>query len=340
VSAGTDLARQRFLIIAGTSKAGTTSLFNYLAEHPRVSAATTKETRFFLDGDYPLQSELRFGKDDTNAYFGLFPEKKEDMRAWRLEATPDYLYSPGTARRIREALPNVRLIFLLREPVSRLISFYRFGQTMGEVPQRMSFDDFVQVQRDNDEGDVRLEWRHPAFHALRHGRYSGYLQPFLEVFGRSCIHVDFHENLRRAPLEAMRGICRFAGIDSTFYEDYSFGVANKGVTVRSPGLHNVYWRTKQKIRSRMQSAPRIRAVLRRIGARMDAIYDQANVTVASRISMSSSTADYLRSYYSQEAIRLHDLLGLEVPWSAELPPSIARKSRASQPEPARTNSNQ
>jgi hypothetical protein len=338
VSSATGLARQKFLIIAGTSKAGTTSLFNYLSEHPQVSAATTKETRFFLDADYPLQSEFRYQKDGLSAYLSLFPDAAEELL--KLEATPDYLYSPGTALRIRDALPNARLVFLLREPVARLTSFYRFGQTMGEVPQSMTFDEFVQAQRTTREDDFPPKPLHPAFHAVWHGRYSAYLQPFFEIFGKSCIHVDFHENLGRAPLEAMTGICRFAGIDSTFYNEYSFGVANKGISVRSPSLHNIYWRTKQRIRAQMRSAPRIRAVMRRMGARIDAIYDQANVTVGGKISMSSSTADYLRSYYSQEALRLHDLLGLEVPWSSELRVSAAPESRAAEPDPASTNSNQ
>jgi hypothetical protein len=328
----TAFTEQKFLIIAGTSKAGTTSVFNYLAKHPQVSATTTKETRFFLDADYPLQSELRCHKDGLPAYLSFFSDTVGDL--WRLEATPDYLYSPGTARRIHDTLPNARLVLLLRDPVSRLTSFYRFGQSMGEIPQSMTFDDFVRVQRNPPE------LRHPAFHALRHGRYSGYLQPFLDAFGRASIHVDFHENLTRAPLELMRRLCRFAGIDSIFYDDYSFEIANKGVTVRSPGLHNAYWRTKQKIRSRMQSAPRIRAVMRTIGARMDAIYDQANVTVGSKISMSSSTADYVRLYYSQEAVLLHDLLGLEVPWPSGSPVSVAQESPVPRGSPSTTNSNQ
>ena len=72
---------------------------------------------------------------------------------------------------------------------------------------------------------------------------------------------------------------------------------------------------------------------------MDTIYDQASVTVGSKISMASSTADYLRSYYSQEALRLHDLLGLEVPWPSEVQVSAAPELPARDPDPARANSN-
>lgn len=56
------LANHRFGIIGGGSKAGTTSVFNYLADHPEICAADAKETRFFLDADYPLPSKLRYAR--------------------------------------------------------------------------------------------------------------------------------------------------------------------------------------------------------------------------------------------------------------------------------------
>ena len=59
----------RFLIIGGASKAGTTSMFSYLAEHPQICASHAKETRFFLDSDYPLSSPWRCAKNGKDAYF-------------------------------------------------------------------------------------------------------------------------------------------------------------------------------------------------------------------------------------------------------------------------------
>jgi hypothetical protein len=76
------LSRHRFLIIGGTSKAGTTSVFNYLQGHPQVRAAFSKETRFYLEKDYPLPSQRRCQKDGSEAYQGNFaPRGKENVRA-------------------------------------------------------------------------------------------------------------------------------------------------------------------------------------------------------------------------------------------------------------------
>src|SRR6266513_2759700 len=96
----------KFLIIGGTSKAGTTSVFNYLTNHPQI-CSFTKETRFFLDTDYPLPSDKRYEKNGPEAYLSFFESGGyQPSENWRLEATPDYLYSPSTAHAIRKTLVN------------------------------------------------------------------------------------------------------------------------------------------------------------------------------------------------------------------------------------------
>src|SRR4026209_2680855 len=140
---------QRFLIVAGTSRAGSTAVFKYLASHPQICASSAKETRFFLDADYPLPSKIRYHRNELSSYLSLFDSKDcEYNDHWRFEATPDYLYSHGTPQRIQEAVSNVRFIFLLREPVSRLLSYYQFGRAMNEIPLSMTFDQYIQLQRD------------------------------------------------------------------------------------------------------------------------------------------------------------------------------------------------
>ena len=95
---------ERHLIIGGTTKAATTSLFNYLGTHPAICASSVKETRFFLDGDYPLPSKYR-AEAGLERYGEFFRSCHADQ--WRLDATPDYLYSPGTPGRLRESLPSL-----------------------------------------------------------------------------------------------------------------------------------------------------------------------------------------------------------------------------------------
>jgi hypothetical protein len=308
----------KFLIIGGTSKAGTTSVFNYLANHPQI-CSFTKETRFFLDPDYPLPSDKRHHRNDPAEYLSLFDSGKSHAKEnWRLEATPDYLHSPNTPRAIRETLPNVRLIFILREPISRLLSWYRFGQAVNEISPEMTFDDYVALQ--NEIGESFPDgYRHPAFGALRHGRYSLNLERFLEVFGASLIDVLFYEDLCRDPSSFISSICRSAGISEAYFGNYSFNIVNKTVQVRNARLHRAYFETKDQLRKLVRHTPQIRSVLRQVRSAVDTMYQRMNVTKSRSIVMSSSTEDFLSSYYGDEASCLAKLLGAQVPWAKKRP---------------------
>jgi hypothetical protein len=306
-------SKYRFLILGGTSKAGTTAVYNYLAHHPQI-CSLTKETRFFLDADYPLSSTKRYQRDSPETYLSFFDsENARSPQNWRFEATPDYLYSPTTPRAIRKMIANISFIFILREPISRLISWYRFGQAMNEIPSKTTFDEYIAVQK--EIGDSFPDgYRHPAFGALRHGRYSIYLKRFVEVFGTSSMQILFYEELQRDPLSCLMSICKFAGLESTYFRNYSFSVMNKSVQVRSPRLHRAYFEAREKARLLFRDRPRTRSLLRGMGRRVNAWYRRMNITKGAEIEMSRSTRDFISGYYEEEPARLKGLFGIDVPW--------------------------
>ena len=310
----TVFSEHRFLIIGGASKAGTTSVFTYLSEHPEICASTIKETRFFLDLEYPLPSQMRCQRDGADAYLSFFDLEAAVTRAWKLEATPDYLYGPATPRLIHETLPHVHLIFILRDPVQRLLSFYQFGRQLNEIPQTMTFDEYIRLQGNycvNNHGDKHS---HPVFYALEHGRYSNYLEKFVELFGKPALHIAFYEELRQNQHAFMTRICRWAGIDDAYYRDYSFQVKNAGFTPRSSRLHRAYFNTRAKSRQLVSDHPRVRAALRNIGRKVNLAYRKLNSTRRKEVAMSRATEDFISAYYKDEPARLKELLAIDVPW--------------------------
>ncbi len=117
------------VLIAGVNKAGTTSLFVSLSEHPRITPSAVKETRFFLPARY---GEPVAPVDDYEQYF----ESDRGPRV-RLEATPSYFYGgAAVASVIDETLPGARIIVVLREPVARTISFFQYQKTRLRIPAR------------------------------------------------------------------------------------------------------------------------------------------------------------------------------------------------------------
>ena len=290
-------------------------MFSYLENHPQMICSSVKETGFFLDADYPHPSKKRYQRNGLQTYLSFFEsEDSHPQENWRLEATPGYLYSPNTPDAIRRTLANVHFIFILREPVSRLLSWYQFGQSMGKIPSRMTFDDYVALQKETADSFPN---RYPrqAFGALRQGRYSTYLERYFEVFGASSIQVLFYEDLRRDPFSFMVKLCKSLGIDETYFQGYTFRVANKGVQVRSPWLLRAYMEANLKLNGPARRTPKpLRRLLRQIQRRIHAAYEKLNVTKEMNMTMSPSTKDFILSYYQDEPARLREMFGVEVPW--------------------------
>ncbi len=132
-----------FLII-GAQKGGTTSLYAYLAQHPNVAEALTKEVHYF---DYHYSQGLSWYK----AHFPLASRMKDKITG---EATPYYLYHPHAASRVQQLLPNAKLIILLRDPVERAYSHYNMGNKFNKE-NRESFETAVS----EEEGRIRNDWK-------------------------------------------------------------------------------------------------------------------------------------------------------------------------------------
>ena len=222
-----------FVIIGGATRAGSTSLYQYLASHRAICVSSLKETRFFLDEDYPVPVRFRSGKDPRERYFGLF---REYGRKICVEATPDYLYSPGTPKRVKDSLGNVKWIFILREPIERLISWFHFGKQTGLLTSRISFEEFVTCQLD---GASQLRSQQ-VFRTLEQGRYSEYLRQYYDVFGKNNVLSLSFDLLTNQPLEMMTMVCRFIGIESASYQDYEFLPINASYSFGNAGFQKLY----------------------------------------------------------------------------------------------------
>lgn len=140
-----------FLII-GAAKCGTTSLYDYLVQHPNVLQTFNgiKEVQFF-DRNF---------KKGLSWYKGHFPTKKEKRQAEIKsdgnilvgEATPAYLFYPHCPGLIQETLPNVKLIVLLRNPIERAYSNYQHNVRQGW--EKRSFFKAIEVELQTKKDDL------------------------------------------------------------------------------------------------------------------------------------------------------------------------------------------
>lgn len=296
----------RHIIVGGTTKAGTSSVFSYLAAHPQVCSSALKETRYFLDDDYPLERAM---DPRQSAYGTCYPAYQEGQVC--AEATPDYLHSPGTADRLAKNLGDVRIVFLLREPVSRLVSWYRFAGQRDLIPATMSFADYVRCQLEPSTNERREQ----HFMALEQGRYSNYLARYLRRFP-DRVSIVWFDRLRDDPRSVMATVAELAGIDVKFFRDFDFDVINRTTAVRNPRLHGKLVVAGRRLRKVVHRFPGIHDALR-AGKRFVApVYEKFNRGVQGpAFDIPSSISELLHDYYRDEPARLAELTGERPPWS-------------------------
>lgn len=210
-----------FLII-GAAKAGTTSLYLYLGQHPQVYMSSIKEPHFFalegedLDfrgpGDREALSRMVV-INNVEAYRSLFEGVSGEKAVG--EASAMYLHSEKAPGRIRYYVPEARLIAILRDPVERAYSSFLHMRRDGREP----LSDFAQAL-EAEEGRIRDGWA-PNWHYKRTGYYHEQLSRYFEVFGREQIRVYLYEDLKTDPLGMLRDVYGFLGVDDAFVPDVS-----------------------------------------------------------------------------------------------------------------------
>ncbi|MEB2334464.1 MAG: sulfotransferase [Anaerolineaceae bacterium] len=298
-----------YLIIGGTTKAATTALFTYVGAHPEVCISSMKETRFFLDRDYSLKSKYRF-EDGIEKYAEFFQRCDTATRLWA-EATPDYLYSAGTPKKIQQTLEDVFLVFILREPKARVDSWYRFAKQNNLLAPTSLLDEFVALQLTAQDSE-RLPQH---LRAVEQGRYAVYLRPYFETFGKERISVIFTEELALNPQKTMRELCRFVGIDPAFYAAYKFETHNRTVNMKQPVIHSLYKKSRFYLKKKVHNRPAIHSLLRRLRLTLEPFYLRLNRdSSAAESEMSPQTVNALNSYYEQANEDLTRLLGRSLPW--------------------------
>ncbi len=243
-----------YLIIGGQPKAGTTSLFDWLSGHPEMVPSRLKESRFFLDADYPLGSSIRFDGDNLQDYLKLFPEFS--LEKTLLEATPDYLYSKSAVK-IANLLPRAKIIFIIRKPIERLVSWYKFAKARGMIDSGIEFEGYIESQI-----GLKISETTPIhMHALEQCRLDKYLPAFQAEFGDRCLVLDFEE-LTERPEMAMNRVCQFVGIDGSYFKDYAFYPSNISLKAGNGFVRNGYYNLLAKISYALNPSPEMRRWIR------------------------------------------------------------------------------
>ena len=298
-------------IIGGTDKAGTTSVFTYLSQHPQVCAASAKETDFFR---HHFTGDLQCDQLTYGAHF----RRCSSALPIVMEASPAYLAeAPVVAPRMAQLLPDVKLLFILRNPIERLYSSYKFHLGKLNIPAAISIEEYVDkcLAYDRDAANASElginEW---CLKALRVGRYVDSLGPFFEAFPRHNIHVMFFEELERDAYQFMRDLSAFLRIAVAFWDRYQFKRENVTFSVRNKSLHRLAMLLNRKGEQFLRQRPMLKRTL-------TDIYYRVTRAQQGYAPMPPTVRGLLYDYYLPGNKALNRLLQQEIPasWTNSLP---------------------
>jgi hypothetical protein len=272
----------------GAQKAGTAWLYACLTEHPQICAARSangnikKETHYF---DTPVTN--------ISSYQAYFAHCQEGTVAG--EMTPRYLFLEGAPARISAVVPNVKLIAILRHPVYRAYSQFKYLHARGGGVAGTFKEAIIE---------------HPEL--VERGLYGQQLARYLHYFSRDQIFVGLYDDMCEDPVTFIQQIYRFLGLDDTFVPNQIYGRRNvsKSVAYKSELAESV----RRSIRNKLAKYPTLKRVGKYLRARnIERAIQRRNLIL---ITSSNTAADidketweYLMEYYAADIKRLEFILG-------------------------------
>jgi hypothetical protein len=184
-------------VAVGPFKTGTTWIHDYLLNYQQVALPTKVKETFFFDQKFEL------GLDWYYSHFTSFEPTKMVG-----EIAPSYFHSPEAPQRIYDINPDCKILVTLREPVSRLFSYYSHMQQRGEIKPEVSFTEALSEQQ------VLRDTALYYFHLCR----------WIETFGSKNVKVAFFETLQLSPDNFAQVVLRKLGIEE---EDVTHDLSQK-----------------------------------------------------------------------------------------------------------------
>jgi len=198
-----------FMII-GVAKAGTTSLYHYLDQHPQVFMCPEKGSNYFGyedarnwqwtdEGKPPL---LRHFQARTfEEYEAFFAGVRDEIAVG--EASPQYFRCPTAAQRIHDRIPHVKIVASLRNPADRAFSGFLMRTRRGE-PVRGFYEELT-----------------PEASHVRESLYYKRLKRYFDLFPSEHIKIIIFEEFRQDPAKTIVDLLNFIGVDTAYVPDTS-----------------------------------------------------------------------------------------------------------------------
>ena len=267
-------------LIPGAAKAGSSTLYHYLGQHPDIIMSSEKEPDVFT-GRWQHEGIAYYERCYTH-YAG---EKAIG------EATVEYMRDPKAPARIYSVIPNVKLIFTLRNPIDRAVSHYWWRVYNGE--EHRSFDEVIREGKEE--------------YPIDYGRYYTHISRFLKYFPLENMHFVILEWMAKEVQNTFHEIFEFLEVDPEFVVQYT-GPKNRAVTRKSRLLEQFLNQLKHSQCLRRLIPTTVEPLARRF---MSALR-HANTKPFVKPEPRQDQIDYLKEVFKPEIKGLESILGYKI----------------------------
>ncbi len=202
-------------------KAATTSAYTYLLQHPDVFMPKVKEPMFFnnykQENDYFIKERKGVKNRTLQEYKSLFDNVKNEKAIG--EASPAYIYNEKAAKLIKEGIPSVKIIAILRQPVDRAYSNFLHAKR----DKREPIDDF-ETAFEKEEERIKNNWS-PLYYYKSKGYYFHLLSRYYAIFNNANIKVLLFDDFIKNPIACTQEIYKFLEVNPAFIPNTS-NIAN------------------------------------------------------------------------------------------------------------------
>ncbi|MFP4220755.1 MAG: tetratricopeptide repeat protein [Phormidium sp.] len=193
-------------IILGAQKAGTSSLYAYMTQHPQILPPLRKELEFWSWKFY----------HGLDWYLAQFPKLPTEGTYQTGEACPNYFDFPDTPKRLASHRPNIKFIILLRNPVNRAISHYHHWRKIHQEQDSLE----VALQKNLQNLQPNSPYESVPKNYLERGLYADPLRRWFSYFPREQFLIVQSEVFYRHPEQILRQVYQFLGLPDYPLRDY------------------------------------------------------------------------------------------------------------------------
>lgn len=283
-------------IIIGAGRSGTTSLVEYLKQHPEINFSTIKEVTYFS-----IEDHFKRGVD----YFHSFFAAKKGL----LSTSDTYLLMDRAApARIQQYNANIKLVVILREPTKRTFSNYQYSLNNGYLPKSLSFIQSQNLEQSYlEKKDIVFLNNHCSFNG---SLYHKHLTHWLQYFGREQLLICTTNQLNTNPQETLNRLFKFLGL--TEFEVSVLKEKNKASGVKNKELNNFLSNREHWFRKLIRKPLQL-SFIRNIIFKSSVVekIKEANRTEQSYREMTLEEKIFCEKYFKEDLMLLKKEFGIE-----------------------------